>query len=119
MHLAAGFVKRQQAFCAGDDGLVDHFTLERGDAASACVGLRDGVHNGAGLGQILFARHEHLVQRLDLAGIDDGFPVEAQLLDKRRFGDKALIDKELITLKKDGIFIVDCVFELWFKKEMM
>ncbi len=32
---------------------------------------------------------------------------------------KALIDKELITLKKDGIFIADCVFELWFKKEMM
>ena len=32
---------------------------------------------------------------------------------------KALIDKELITLEKDGIFIADCVFELWFKKEMM
>lgn len=32
---------------------------------------------------------------------------------------KALIDKELITLEKNGIFIADCVFELWFKKEMM
>ena len=32
---------------------------------------------------------------------------------------KALIDKELITLEKDDIFIADCVFELWFKKEMM
>ena len=32
---------------------------------------------------------------------------------------KALIDKELITLKKDRVFIADCVFELWFKKEMM
>ena len=32
---------------------------------------------------------------------------------------KALIDKELITLEKDGIFIADCVFELWFKREMM
>lgn len=32
---------------------------------------------------------------------------------------KALIDKELITLEKDRVFIADCVFELWFKKEMM
>ncbi len=32
---------------------------------------------------------------------------------------KALIDKELITPEKDGIFIADSVFELWLKKEMI
>ena len=33
--------------------------------------------------------------------------------------EKAFVDKELITIEKDGIFIADCVFELWFKREMM
>jgi len=32
---------------------------------------------------------------------------------------KALEDKEIITLEKDGVFLADSVFELWFKKEMM
>lgn len=32
---------------------------------------------------------------------------------------KALEDKEIITIKKDGVFLSDCVFELWFKREMM
>ena len=32
---------------------------------------------------------------------------------------KALEDREMITLEKDGVFLADSVFELWFKKEMM
>ena len=32
---------------------------------------------------------------------------------------KSLIDKEIIYIEKKGIFLADCVFELWFKKEMM
>lgn len=32
---------------------------------------------------------------------------------------KCLIDRELITIEKEGVFLVDCVFELWFKREMM
>ena len=32
---------------------------------------------------------------------------------------KSLIDKEIITIEKDGIFLADSVFELWFKREMM
>ena len=32
---------------------------------------------------------------------------------------KCLIDRELITIEKEGIFLADCVFELWFKREMM
>ena len=32
---------------------------------------------------------------------------------------KALVDKEMISIEKDGIFIADCIFELWFKREMM
>ncbi len=32
---------------------------------------------------------------------------------------KSLIDKELITIEKEGVFLADSVFELWFKKEMM
>lgn len=32
---------------------------------------------------------------------------------------KSLIDKEIIYIEKQGIFLADCVFELWFKKEMM
>lgn len=32
---------------------------------------------------------------------------------------KALEDREIITIKKDGVFLSDYVFELWFKREMM
>ena len=32
---------------------------------------------------------------------------------------KSLIDKEIITIEREGIYLADCVFELWFKKEMM
>ena len=32
---------------------------------------------------------------------------------------KSLVDKEIITIEKDGIFLADSVFELWFKREMM
>lgn len=32
---------------------------------------------------------------------------------------KSLIDKEIITLEKEGVFLADCVFELWFKREML
>lgn len=32
---------------------------------------------------------------------------------------KCLIDRELITIEKEGVFLADCVFQLWFKREMM
>ena len=32
---------------------------------------------------------------------------------------KSLVDKEIITIEKEGIFLADSVFELWFKREMM
>ena len=32
---------------------------------------------------------------------------------------KSLVDKEIVTIEKDGIFLADSVFELWFKREMM
>ena len=32
---------------------------------------------------------------------------------------KALENREIITTSKDGVFLADCVFELWFKKELM
>lgn len=32
---------------------------------------------------------------------------------------KSLLEKELISIEKDGISIADCVFALWFKREMM
>ena len=32
---------------------------------------------------------------------------------------KSLTDKEIIYIEKQGVFLADCVFELWFKKEMM
>lgn len=32
---------------------------------------------------------------------------------------KSLVDKEITTIEKDGIFLADSVFELWFKREMM
>ena len=32
---------------------------------------------------------------------------------------KSLIDKEIITIEREGIYLADCVFEFWFKREMM
>lgn len=32
---------------------------------------------------------------------------------------RSLVDKEIITIEKEGIFLADSVFELWFKREMM
>lgn len=32
---------------------------------------------------------------------------------------KSLVGKEIITIEKEGIFLADSVFELWFKREMM
>lgn len=32
---------------------------------------------------------------------------------------RALQDREIITIEKDGVYLADCVFELWFKREMM
>ncbi len=64
--------------------------------------------------------------RLLCSGVHSGFTAQAVAetwplgsksnIDRIR---KALIDKELVTLEKDGIYIADCVFELWFKREMM
>lgn len=31
---------------------------------------------------------------------------------------KSLEDKEIITIEKDGVYLSDCVFELWFKRNM-
>ena len=64
--------------------------------------------------------------RLLCSGVHSGFTAQA-VAETYPLGSKsnidrikkALIDKELITLEKDGVFIADCVFELWFKKEMM
>lgn len=32
---------------------------------------------------------------------------------------KCLVDKELITIERDGVYLADHVFGLWFKREMM
>ena len=32
---------------------------------------------------------------------------------------KALEDREIITIKKEGVFLSDHIFELWFKREIM
>lgn len=32
---------------------------------------------------------------------------------------KSLIDREIITIEKEKVCLADCVFELWFKREMM
>lgn len=64
--------------------------------------------------------------RLLCSGIHSGFTTK-NIADTYPLGSKsnidrikkALVDKETITIEKDGIFIADCVFELWFKREMM
>ncbi len=32
---------------------------------------------------------------------------------------RALQDREIITIRKEGVYLTDCVFALWFKREMM
>ena len=64
--------------------------------------------------------------RLICKGIHSGFTAQ-NIADTYSLGSKsnidrikkALVDKELITIEKDGIYLSDCVFELWFKREMM
>jgi len=64
--------------------------------------------------------------RLLCSGIHTGFTAQT-IADTYPLGSKSnidrikksLVDKELITIEKDGIFIADCVLELWFKREMM
>lgn len=64
--------------------------------------------------------------RLLCSGIHSGFTSQS-IADTYPLGSKsnidrikkALEDKEIITIEKDGIYLADCIFELWFKKEMM
>lgn len=64
--------------------------------------------------------------RLLCSGIHSGFTAQ-NISDTYPLGSKsnidrikkALVDKELITIEKNGVFLADSVFELWFKKEMM
>ncbi len=50
-------------------------------------------------------------------GIAETFPLGTKSnIDRIK---KALIDKELITIEKDGVYLADSVFERWFKREMM
>lgn len=64
--------------------------------------------------------------RLLCNGIHSGFNTQS-VVEQYSLGSKSnvdrikkcLIDRELITIEKEGVFLVDCVFELWFKREMM
>ena len=56
------------------------------------------------------------------SGFNTQFVVELYSLGSKSNVDrikKCLIDRELITIEKEGVFLADCVFELWFKREMM
>ncbi len=64
--------------------------------------------------------------RLVCRGIHSGFTAQS-IADTYPLGSKsnidrikkALEDKEIIAIKKEGVFLSDCVFELWFKRKMM
>lgn len=64
--------------------------------------------------------------RLLCNGIHSGFNTQS-VVEQYSLGSKSnvdrikkcLIDRELITIEKEGLFLADCVFELWFKREMM
>ena len=100
---------------------VNEETLQSGISAllQQCHGLFVQQTEGLTTYQLNFLR-------LLCSGVHSGFTAQA-VAETYPLGSKsnidrikkALIDKELITLEKDGIFIADCVFELWFKKEMM
>ena len=100
---------------------VNEETLQSGISAllQQCHGLFVQQTEGLTTYQLNFLR-------LLCSGVHSGFTAQA-VAETYPLGSKsnidrikkALIDKELITLEKDGVFIADCVFELWFKKEMM
>ena len=100
---------------------VNEETLQSGISAllQQCHGLFVQQTEGLTTYQLNFLR-------LLCSGVHSGFTAQA-VAETYPLGSKsnidrikkALIDKELITLEKEGIFIADCVFELWFKKEMM
>ena len=100
---------------------VNEETLQSGISAllQQCHGLFIQQTEGLTTYQLNFLR-------LLCSGVHSGFTAQA-VAETYPLGSKsnidrikkALIDKELITLEKDGIFIADCVFELWFKREMM
>ena len=100
---------------------VNEETLQSGISAllQQCHGLFVQQTEGLTTYQLNFLR-------LLCSGVHSGFTAQA-VAETYPLGSKsnidrikkALIDKELITLEKDGIFIADCVFELWFKREMM
>lgn len=64
--------------------------------------------------------------RLLCNGIHSGFNTQS-VVEQYSLGSKSnvdrikkcLIDRELITIEKEGVFLADSVFELWFKREMM
>ena len=64
--------------------------------------------------------------RLLCNGIHSGFNTQS-VVEQYSLGSKSnvdrikkcLIDRELITIEKEGVFLADCLFELWFKREMM
>ena len=64
--------------------------------------------------------------RLLCNGIHSGFNTQS-VVEQYSLGSKSnvdrikkcLIDRELITIEKEGVFLADCVFELWFKREMI
>lgn len=64
--------------------------------------------------------------RLLCNGIHSGFNTQS-VVEQYSLGSKSnvdrikkcLIDREFITIEKEGVFLADCVFELWFKREMM
>ena len=49
--------------------------------------------------------------------VDDIYPIGTKS-DVERIKN-ALLEKEIITLNKDGVFLADSVFEVWFKRELM
>ena len=49
--------------------------------------------------------------------VDDIYPIGTKSNVERI--KKALLEKEIITLTKEGVFLADRVFEVWFKREFM
>ena len=49
--------------------------------------------------------------------VDDIYPIGTKSNVERI--KKALLEKEIITLTKEGVFLADQVFETWFKREFM
>ena len=49
--------------------------------------------------------------------VDDIYPIGTKSNVERI--KKALLEKEIITQTKEGVFLADRVFETWFKKEFM